>query len=219
MIRKPIFTLVALIMLFALGACSAGNPYMKRGSKQFEEVTTLLLGEWTIASYSMKGDEKIGGTYKGGKVVFDEPESGERHGTAQFTLPLSAETIKTMSAEWKKKWPELQVEKYDVVAVAEWELSKDGKILFLQDPLISADISGKGKDINALIGWENGKLQSSSVAQAGSGRRGFVVGKIVAQTSGVRTYYPELPTQSRLKLTENKLDTTSNFRINLAMSR
>lgn len=213
----PLLTALATCLLLA--ACSSGNPYMKRGNEKFEAFTSKLLGEWDIASYSLKGDEKIGRTYAGGKLVFDEPEPGDRRGQAVFTLPLSAETIRTMSDEWKKKWPELKVETYNVIVVSHWQISKDGRVLFLEDPLVSAEITGKGKGINDLIGWENGKLQSTSVAQAGDGRRGFAFGKIMQATSGISSYYPELPAQSRFSVASNTLETTSNFRINLKMKR
>jgi hypothetical protein len=217
--RKMPMMLSGLVVSFFLSACSSSNPYMTRGTDEFGRVTSHLLGTWNVTSYSAGGAEKIGPAYRAGKVVFEEPESGRQQGKVNFTIPLSRGVVKSMTPTWKEAAPNIAVNNYNLVVTANWAISRDGEIIYIHHPLVRADISGKGKDINALIGWENGKLLAASHASNGGSLESSIASNIIKQTSGVGSYYPEIPRHVDFKLSGNKLQLTGTSGISLKMER
>lgn len=210
--------LILLTVNFLVG-CGSKNLYMKRGTNEYNRVTYNLLGDWNVSSYTLKGSEKIGSPFMVGKVFFEDIEEGKAYGNVRFFFTLDDSVLKERAKEWAQRWPEVKIERYDVVVQARWLLHSNGDVIYFQDPLVGAEITGSGKNFPAVVSWENGKLQTTSIASSGESRRGIMAGQILKASTGISAIYPEVPPQARFQLVGKTLKTSSAQRIDFSLDR
>ena len=148
MISKIKLSLLAVIAIIFVGC--GGNPYMQVDTPEYKDNTQKLVGTWNITSHKNGDSEFIGNQFDSGTLDLNFETK-----KAKFTFVLNKEQLAQNVKEWQVKWPDLQVTKYNVIVVADWEVVEPdtlGKIMWgnlalkLKNVVADVDIQGSGEN-------------------------------------------------------------------------
>jgi hypothetical protein len=214
--------LVSLIALFILpfeGMGKKKNPYHTKGTKEYEKVTSKLIGEWNIVSFAKKKDEKIGTIYDKATVEFTEFDENGQNGKAIFRFYIPKSTVDQRIEVWNKKENTLQVDRYVVVAEVDYSIHKKGDLIYLENQNSYPEIEGSGEQIENFRATEITFIASQSAMEESGGIGNMIGAKVMQKASGTE-FVPSIPTQVNYKnLEDNKVDLITIQKINFELEK
>lgn len=199
-------SLVSVVCVAALftSVSAKKNPYMIPGTDEYNNVTAKLIGSYDISSYTKKDEgEQIGKTYVSGTMEIKEQEKKGRPGVVVFSFVVAPDVTKGRIETWGKKKKDLEVEEYKIVTTLEWNLSKSGDILYLEDGVSTAEIKGSGKKLKNFQGFEKSVLESASEMKNDGGLNGMMGSMIMSKSTGTDKFIPEIPSQTNFEMTDD----------------
>ena len=179
-----------------------GNPYHTKGTKEYTEVTSKLIGEWNIVSFAQKKDEKIGNLYEKATVEFGEFDENGNGGVAIFRFYLPKATIDERIASWNKEGVTVVVDSYVVEAKVDYKISEKGVLVYLENQFNVPDIKGSGDQLENFKGAEITFISSQSAMKEAGGVSNLVGAQIMKAASGTH-FLPSIPTQVNYKNLED----------------
>lgn len=201
---------VLLTSLLVTTVSARKNEFMIPGTDSYNKTTAKLIGTWNVDSYQ-KGDdgEQIGTTYISGTLEIKKQAKAKKPGEAVFTFLISPEAVKGRIEAWNgRKKDDLEVTEYKIIATCEWKVSSSGEILHLDEPVMTCEIEGSGKQLKNFRGFENGFLQSASEMKNEGGLNNLIGGMVMSKASGTDSFTPSIPDQTNFEFT----DTTMKFK-------
>ena len=197
--------ILSLIMISFLSLEAKQNPYHTRGTKEYKEVTSKLLGLWNISSYTIKGDEKIGTTYPNATVEI----KGTNELTAVFRFTLPRDVIEQRIHAWNKKGATVSVDSYVVVGTYEFKIHKKGVLVYLDNPKTTVEITGSGEQLDNFRAIEKLYIEKQSSMKDGGGLTGMLGAKLMQEVTNT-DFVPKIPSQVNYKnLADNSVDMVS----------
>lgn len=181
--------LIIGLVVFIFTGCS--NKYMKNQTNQFKSKTSKVINQSIISSYKVGDTEFIGS-------IFDEATLELDHKTkeAVFTFKLSQNKLKEAMIGWKKTFPDIVVDQYNLIAKAKWAVIEPnfiGKTVWGDLTLrffkmkYDLDIKGSGKNFKDIfIPMEQYKF----IATKGLGIATHIVSEDIDPTSGINPMLP-----------------------------
>lgn len=149
---------------------------MEKNTDEYNSLTKLLdQGNWYLDDKSVVGVQDMPGTsytidrhFTWAKVDFNFDAR-----TSVFLFEVKRSYISEKLIDWKKKWPDLNVERYSVEITSEWKINEDGDILYIDDPGVDILIEGSGENFEGFYSWERTKFEMSKASSEGGGILGF----------------------------------------------
>jgi hypothetical protein len=201
-----LFSFVLLFVINVNGQKKRVNPYQTEGTKEYEEVTSKLIGEWNILSFSSKKNEKIGVIYESATVEFKKFNENGGGGVAIFRFVLPRSIIDGRIAVWKKDTT-IIVDSYVVVANVEFKIHKKGVLVYLDNQVNYPEIKGSGDRFENFQEMEIGFITSQSSMKNKGGVKNLLGAKLMKVVSGT-DFIPKIPSQVNYK---NLTDTSVNL--------
>lgn len=203
---KRVITLILAVAII-LPVYAKKNMYMIKGTDEYKNVTAKLISDWGVTSY-IKGDdgEQIDNSYKSIVFSFKESEKDGDEGIATYIFTLKDSVAEERFADWKKKYEDITMESYAIKGELEWEVSKSGEILHLENATYTVDIKGTGKKLKNFVNYEQGLIESASAANNSGSLQGMIMGGVMKSASGTSGYFPSIPDQCNPIFEESKLE-------------
>lgn len=198
MLHSKTAKIINVATLIILAGCSSKNLYMSDGTNEFNSVTNKFVGNWNIDSYSRSGEETINSIFTKGTLSLDYASR-----EAVFSFWVSDSYVNSKLADWKEKWPDLEISEYKVISSGAWSISKSGEILYFHDMANSVDIKGSGENFEGFYGYEQMKFTASENAGANSGLAGMMARAATKKATGTDVLFPKILEQYNFDLSEN----------------
>jgi hypothetical protein len=144
------FALICFISTY--GQKQNKNPYHKKGTKEYTEVSSKLIGLWNIESFGKKKNEKIGAIYEKATVEFKEFDENGNGGVAVFRFVIPSSIVNERIDIWNKKETTLVVDSYVVIATVGYKIHKKGKLVYLENQSNHLEINGSGEQLENFQG-------------------------------------------------------------------
>lgn len=214
--------LLSLIALFVFqfdGMAKKKNPYHTKGTKEYEKVTSKLIGEWNIVSFAKKKDEKMGIIYDKATVEFKEFDESGDNGVAIFRFYIPKSIVDQRIESWNKNESTLEVDSYVVVAKMNYKIHKKGDLIYLENQDNYPEIEGSGDQIENFRAVEITFITSQSAMEESGGVGNLIGAKVMQKASGT-DFVPSIPSQVNYKnLTDNSTDLVTIQKINFKLEK
>ncbi len=202
MLRFNTISILIACSVISITGCRQ-NLYMTDGTEQFNTVTQKFIGTWDIDSYSRSGDEVIGDIFtKGALSLSFSPRE------AVFTFWVSDAFVDNNLADWKEKWPDIQVDEYMVISSGTWSISNSGEILYFNDMGNSIDIKGSGENFEGFYGAEQMKFVASESVGSDAGLAWMLARSVTKSATGTDVLFPKVLEQYNFDISENVINVT-----------
>ncbi|MFO7827960.1 MAG: hypothetical protein R6V23_05020 [Bacteroidales bacterium] len=214
-----LISIIALLVFPLDGIAKKKNPYHTKGTKEYEKVTSKLIGEWNIVSFAKKKDEKMGVIYDKATVEFKEFDEKGDNGEAIFRFYIPKSTVDQRIESWNKKESTLEVENYVVVAKMNYKIHKKGDLIYLENQDSYPEIEGSGEQIENFRATEITFITSQSAMEESGGVGNLIGAKVMQKASGT-DFVPSIPTQVNYKnLEDNSADLVTIQKINFKLEK
>ena len=171
--RRKIIVVFFVLFLMLVFACSCFISFpQKKVSKYspeseiYKTVLTRMFGTWEADEFYVKLDTLdqnfLGTEYEKVEMTIAPSSDGERK--IELKLFLKKEDLEAKLADWKAKWPDLQIDTYAIQILGKWGISDSGDIFYIDDIAFSLIIEGKGSNIEGFKGWEMMQFQGKMAA-------------------------------------------------------
>ncbi len=216
-IKSSVAILISIIVLFFTGSCS--NSYMKKGSGNFEKITSPILGKWEIVSYYYNGKENIGSSFDSGFVSL--AFVNDTASSVEVLLKVKEDYYKDVLID-----ASIELSNYSVLYSGKWTLCPRGITLGFNSLQTSLIIEGSGQDFNSFKNHETkcftpeGRKKNEST-KVSSNLGAFVSGIGVAVGAEKLSIYPSLSHSNNFKFEDdgNTLIIYSADNINLKLKK
>lgn len=197
------------------------NPYQTVGTKEYQDFTAKLIGQWTVASFSIGGDEQIGTVYEKAKVEFKEFDEKGVAATAVFRFTLKKDIVDSRFEEWNKRWNKkgepVSIDSYDLISTVEYKIEKKGDIIYFDNQSNNVEIVGKGDPLESFQIKESAFIKTQSDMKNSGGVGNLVGAKLLKSVTGTN-FVQRLPDQLNHKdLTDTSVELVSlskrNFKL------
>lgn len=179
------------------------NPYHTPGTKEYKEVTSKLLGLWTISSFTQKKNDKME-AYD--NATFEFLEKGITGGEAIFRFKLKKDIVDQRLNAWNKKGVTLTVDEYWIICKVDFKINKKGVLVYLENPKNTVEITGSGEQLENFQGTENAYIETQSEMKDSGGLGNMIGAKILKEASGT-DFVPRIPSQINYKnLKDNSVE-------------
>jgi len=212
-----IFSFVLMFSITSFGQKKkGGNPYHTAGTKEYNEVTSKLLGLWTISSFTQKDKNKME-AYD--NATFEFVDKGIFGGECIFRFKLKKDIVDQRLHAWNKKGVTLTVDDYYVICMAEFKISKKGVLVYLDEQQSTVEITGSGEQLENFRNTEKTYIESQSSMKESGGIGNLIGAKLVKDVSNT-DFVPKIPTQLNYKnLTDNSVDFIALQKINFKLTK
>ena len=202
MFRSKTISILTIFALITITGCRQ-NLYMTDGTEEFNTVTQKFVGNWAIDNYSRSGDEVIGDIFTKGTLYLNfSPRE------AVFTFWVSDSYVDNNLADWKEKWPDIEVDEYMVISSGTWSISNSGEILYFNDMANSIDIKGSGENFEGFYGAEQMKFVASESVGSDAGLAGMMARAATKSATGTDVLFPRVLEQYNFDISENVINVT-----------
>lgn len=223
--KTKILKTTLLLSLFALftmpfeGMAKKDNPYHTKGTKEYEEVTAKLIGEWNIESFAMKKDEKMGTIYDKATVEFSDISEDNDAGTVTFRFYITKSIVDDRIASWNEQGTTLTVDDYVVVAKLNYKIHKKGDLVYLESQINHPEITGSGEQLENFQGRETVFITSQSEMKESGGIDNMIGAKIMQKASGT-DFVPSIPLQVNYKnITDSSVELITLQKTNFKLTK
>lgn len=208
--------MIGLIMISFINVYAKKNPYHTPGTKEYSEVTSKLLGLWTISSFTQKDKDKME-PYDGATVEFIE--KGISGGEAIFRFKVKKDIVNQRINVWNKKGVTLTIDSYVVVCKLDFKISDKGVLVYLENPKSTVDIEGNGDQLENFQQTEKSFIETQSEMKESGGVGNMIGAKILKDVTGT-DFVPRIPSQVNYKnLTDNSVDLITLQKLNFKLSK
>lgn len=215
-----LLSLIALMAVPFEGMAKKGNPYHTKGTKEYEQVTAKLIGEWNIESFAKKKDEKMGVIYDKATVEFSDFDENGNNGKAVFRFYITRSIVDNRIESWNKNETTLEVEDYVIVAEMNYKIHKKGDLVYLENQMNHPEISGTGEQLDNFRGTETVFISSQSAMKESGGIDNLIGAKVMGKASGTEDFVPAIPMQVNYKnLEDNSVELITIQKINFKLTR
>lgn len=185
------------------------NPYHTPGTKEYKEVTSKLLGLWTISSFTQKDKDKMD-AYD--NATFEFIEKGISGGEAIFRFKVKKDIVDQRLQAWNKKGVTLSVDEYYIICTVDFKINKDGVLVYLENPKSTVEITGSGEQLENFQGVEIAYIETQSSMKESGGLGNMIGAKLLKEVSGT-DFVPRIPSQLNYKdLTDNSVEFVTLFK-------
>jgi len=195
------------------------NPYQTKGTKEYEEVTSKLLGQWTISSFSSNGKEKIGDLYDKAIVEIKDFDEKGKGGVATFRFTVKRDIIDNRIAIWNKKETTITIDSYEVISNVDYNINNKGDIIYFENQANSVEIIGGGEQLENFQAKENAFIQSQSSMKNSGGVRNLAGAQLLKSVSGT-DFVPTIPGQVNYKdLSDKSVDFKTILKVEIKLTK
>ena len=215
-----IFCLFALCVSSVYGAKEKKekvNPYQTKGTEEYVNVTSKLVGVWNVASYKKSGKEMIGVSFESATVEFWDFEGEAKTAQAIFTFVLKKEIVDSRIASWNKKETTITVDKYDILCTVDYKIDPKGVLVYLENQKNTVSLQGSGDQLINFEGKEKAFIEAQANMKSSGGLGNLAMAGVLKSVSGT-DFVPNVPDQVNYKnLTDTSVDlitiTKTNFKL------
>ncbi len=158
---------------------------MVQETNEYNSVTHKLIGNWGISTLKFDGSNVLKTIYEKGTANFDFTTR-----TAKFTLRVAEGKLTDKLLDWEKKFPDIKIDEYKIVYLANWLVSEDGKTLLLNSPEVDLVIKGSGENFEGFYAWEKTKFNVAKSMDDGS-LLGSALGSLAKSATGTSDLFPD----------------------------
>lgn len=195
------------------------NPYQTKGTKEYEEVTSKLIGQWTISSFSSNGKEKIGDLYDKAIVEIKDFDEKGKGGVAIFRFTIKRDIIDNRIAAWNKKETTITIDSYEVICNVDYNINNKGDIIYFENQANSVVIIGGGEQLENFQAKENAFIQSQSSMKNSGGLKNLAGAQLLKSVSGT-DFVPKIPGQVNYKdLSDTSVDLVTIQKVDFKLTK
>lgn len=173
--------LLALAAIF-LGSCISLPGAAKDTRSQ--DTAQKVAGTWTLERFDSNKANVIGAAFDSGTLQLDISKR-----RATFVFELARSTIDAKLADWKKDYPDLNIDSYKIISIATWNVDKEGETIFFEAEDSDIEITGSGANFEGFFGWEMSKFAMTKSAKQSGGLLGGLMGAALAATTNTEDYF------------------------------